>query len=719
MSSSKRADAGRKNRLTARQKDIIEILTRFTASRPVTVGMISEMLGVSSRTVLREIPHVERWLTQNDFHFIRKPGVGLILDENVDNQKLILELLEVEAVRKDYSKEERRRRILGELLYAREPLKSYYFTSKFHISEGTFSTDLDEAGKWLEQYHIRIIRRPGLGILLEGNESSYRQAIANIVYESMDESQLVQLLCGGQTEQSRIGPVHNRVFDLIDREMTAKVERVLVATEKKLRIRYTDSAYVGLIVHLSLAIKRLQNHETIEIDREKLQKAMMLPEFSVAEEIGDQLREIFGIKIPKSEIGFITMHLSSAQIWSDQSRVGGNIEAINLRQLARAMTQRVEDDLGIVLHDDEVLIEDLANHIAPAIRRLSMGIRIENSQLESIKEEYPEVVQATRAACEVLKQEIGTDEIPEAEMGYLAMHFGAAMEKQLEKMQRISAVVVCPTGVGTSRILEANLKKAFSCIQVKGTISAFRINPEQLRQQGIDLILSTVNLTTEFPWICVSPILQATDRRQIESTIVAMQSKKRQAANPLVQQELTGDIAGNDVQQIVAVGTELLNLVRNLRFDIFRAARNRAEIIAKAGALFAEDDRAAAAIEAGLYERDQIADTYVRQFHSLMLHCQTDMVEHARFGYIKLEPPVYEKGRVIFGSMVMLAPPVKEEDSIPHHLAGAISSLLAENKTLLDQLRAGDWDGSRNTIEAGLEVYYKQFLKKKIGDGEK
>lgn len=470
MSSSKQTDAGRKNRLTARQKDIIEILTRFTASRPVTVGMISEMLGVSSRTILREIPHVERWLTQNDFHFIRKPGVGLILDENVDNQKLILELLEVEAVQKDYSKEERRRRILGELLCAREPLKSYYFTSKFHISEGTFSTDLDEAAKWLEQYHIRIIRRPGLGILLEGNESSYRQAIANIVYESMDESQLVQLLCGGQTEHSRIGPVHNRVFDLIDREMTAKVERVLIATEKKLRIRYTDSAYVGLIVHLSLAIKRLQNHETIEIDREKLQKAMMLPEFSVAEEIGDQLREIFGIKIPKSEIGFITMHLSSAQIWSDQSRVGGNIEAINLRQLARAMTQRVEDDLGIVLHDDEVLIEDLANHIAPAIRRLSMGIRIENSQLESIKEEYPEVVQATRAACEVLKQEIGTDEIPEAEMGYLAMHFGAAMEKQLEKMQRISAVVVCPTGVGTSRILEANLKKAFSCIQVKGEI---------------------------------------------------------------------------------------------------------------------------------------------------------------------------------------------------------------------------------------------------------
>ena len=113
MSSIKGQDAERKTKLTSRQKDIIQILTKFTASRPVTVGMISEMLGVSSRTILREIPHVENWLTQNDFHFIRKPGVGLILDENVENQKLILELLEVESVQKDYSKEDRRKRILG------------------------------------------------------------------------------------------------------------------------------------------------------------------------------------------------------------------------------------------------------------------------------------------------------------------------------------------------------------------------------------------------------------------------------------------------------------------------------------------------------------------------------------------------------------------------------------------------------------------------------
>ncbi|MDO4175723.1 MAG: transcription antiterminator, partial [Eubacteriales bacterium] len=592
MSSIKRSDAAGKNKLTSRQKHIIQILTKFTASRPVTVSMISEMLGVSSRTVLREIPHVEQWLAQNDFHFIRKPGVGLILDENVENQKLILELLEIESVQKDYPKEDRRRRILGELLYTQEPLKSYYFTSKFHISEGTLSTDLDEVGKWLERYQIQLIRRPGLGILLEGNESSYRQAIANLIYESIDQTQIAQLLRGEVTTKvNPVNPVHNRVFDLLDHEMTSKVERVLVETEKKLHIQYADSAYVGLIVHISLAIKRIKNNEKIEMERDRLQKAMLLPEFSVAEEICDQLKDIFQIRIPKSEVGFITMHLSSAQIWPMHSKMRRNMDSMNLRRIANEMTQKVQEDLGIPLHDDARLIDDLCNHMAPAISRLSMGMTIENSQMDSIREEYPEVVQATEAACDILRREIGVDEIPDSEVCYLAMHFGAAMEKKLEKMQRISAVVVCPTGVGTSRILEANLKKAFSCIEVKGAVSAFRIDAEQLAQQGIDLILSTVNLSTDFPWICVSPILQAKDRRQIESMIVSLQSKKR--LHPVAQ--VWSEVAGDDVQQIVYVGTELLNLIDHLRFETVQAAKDRTEVIAKAGLLFAEDDRMATA----------------------------------------------------------------------------------------------------------------------------
>ena len=38
------------------------------------------------------MPQIERWLSENEFKFIRKPGVGLVLDESLENQKKILKL---------------------------------------------------------------------------------------------------------------------------------------------------------------------------------------------------------------------------------------------------------------------------------------------------------------------------------------------------------------------------------------------------------------------------------------------------------------------------------------------------------------------------------------------------------------------------------------------------------------------------------------------------
>ncbi len=701
-----------KARLTSRQKEIIQILTRFTSSRPVTVAMISETMGVSSRTILRELPHVEQWMQQNDFHFVRKPGVGLILEESVENKKLILELLEIECVRKSYTKDERRRRILGDLLYAQEPLKSYYFVSELGVSEGTLSSDLEEIERWLRTYGIRLIRRPGVGILLEGQESSYRQAIANLVYESMDENRIMQVLHGEMQNEINNVAIQNKVFGMLDRAITSQVEEILQESAKRLGLRYTDSAFVGLIIHISLALTRIANNEKIEMEREKLQQLMLLPEFSVAEEISDRLKETFRVPVPLSEVGYITMHLSSSSIWPADDRRARGIESMRLRQLVRQMIEQVEQELGVILHDSDRLFEDLVNHMSPALSRLSLGIALENPQAVSLEEEYPEILQATRNACKVLCDELSLPVVPDSEIAYLAMHFGAAMERKMQSMKRVSAVVVCPTGLGTCRILEAGLEKDFPNIAVRGAISVFRIDTERLRRQGIDLIISTVELTVDYPWICVRPVLQAQDKRRIESMLAILQQKSDPQARELQQQRIKQD----DIALITQLGAELMDLTGHLAFDTLKAVRSREELIAAAGRLFAQDARAAADIEGGLYERDRLADTYLKQMNILLLHCKTNMVQHARFGYLRLEPPLYEDGKIIRGATVMLAPDSDTDgNSVHQQLIGAISARLIEDKTLLNLLYNGDWEQSRSAIERGLNVYYKNILKKRLG----
>ena len=174
-------------RLTLRQKKIIELLISLDTGNAVTIASIAKDLEVSPRTILREIPNIETWLDENDFNFIKKPGVGLMIDETLENKELILELLEVENIVKTYTKDERKRIILYELIINREPLKLVYFTSCLKVSEGTLSSDLDEIEEWLQKFGITLIRRQGVGIFLEGEEESYRKVLSELLRSAIGD----------------------------------------------------------------------------------------------------------------------------------------------------------------------------------------------------------------------------------------------------------------------------------------------------------------------------------------------------------------------------------------------------------------------------------------------------------------------------------------------------------------------------------------------------
>ena len=65
----------KKEKLTLRQKKIIEILIYEENNMPLTISHVSDKLKVSRRTILREMPYVEKWLKDNNFKFIKKPGI--------------------------------------------------------------------------------------------------------------------------------------------------------------------------------------------------------------------------------------------------------------------------------------------------------------------------------------------------------------------------------------------------------------------------------------------------------------------------------------------------------------------------------------------------------------------------------------------------------------------------------------------------------------------
>ncbi len=711
------SDTSSSRTLTARQQEIVKILAK-TAGNPVPVGAISEKLKVSSRTILRELPAIEHWLHENDFTFVRKPGVGLSIEEDPQSIQLLLELLGLSKSQPDYSLKERRRQILGELLSVREPVKSYVFLSRFHISEGTLTKDLDALDEWLSTYQVKILRRPGVGILLDGSETAYRQAIANAALEFMDNGEILHLLRGSAREDSteRSALMSNRLFSFIDAEILTFVEKILADTEKELNIKYTDSGYMALIVHLSLAIKRLRSGEKIEMDQEELNNLCELSEYPVAEQIARQIGRQFELVIPKEEIGFITMHLSSARIWPQTNRKRSQLQSINTRQVVMEIVDRVEQQLNLPFHTCNRMIEELTSHMDSMISRLSMNIQLDNSQGDAIRQQYPDVYQAVERACELFRERLYIEDISPSEITFVAMHFAAAAETLRVEQKKVAVAVVCPSGMGASRMLAANLIRTLHNIDIRQIMSAFQLDPNSLKENGIDLVISTVPLEIDFPNVCVSPIPQTQDMLVITHAIdnISRQRSNEQVQKPAVKPKIC-PLSLEDVRSLTRTGEEISQILDHFLVKELTGVSQAESLLGQAALVFADSILSRQVIGQDLAHREAVKNTFIPELNIYLLHCRTMAVKHCRCAYLRLQKPFQTTSGTVEGAMLLLAPQTDWHEGI--EVISRISMLLVEDKRFLQVLKNKDAHEGRSLIEDALLKYYQTLIIKRKGDG--
>ncbi len=698
--------------LTARQKEILLLLTKFDGTNPVTVSAISEKFRLSTRTVLRELPQIERWVSAQGFSFVRKPGVGLLLDESLENRQWLAQLLQMEEVEQSYGKDERRKLILGELLSAKEPLKFLYFTSKYKISEGTLSSDLDFVEDWLLQYKNQLVRKPGVGVFVRGREEDIRQAVANAVYEFMKEDEILALLktnVGDKTEKKPAENMfHSHLGQFVDSDNIKLVEHVLEEVEEKFQIHYSDSGYMAMIVHLSLAVGRIQKKEKITMNETELTELQRVAEYSIAEEIGRRLEEIFFLEVPEDELGFITMHLVGSEIWAHEEEVEIRWNQVHIKRLALGIVALVEKELRADLQKDELLVMDLCKCIEPALRRLTMGIYIRNAYVKEVRQTYKEIYEATENACSLLLIAAGVDRIPETEVGLLAMNFCAAVERAKFKGTEIAVAIVCPTGIGTSRMLEVSLENNFPELRVVDILSARQINKERLRDAEFDLVISTVHLDLDFPCVSVSPMLLEQDKLLLKHKLAEIRVQNKVSGKVKTERNISKDI----IKDVAELGQGILRLLETIVVYPIHSVSYKRELIAKAAYMFAENVEMEAVIQSDLLNREKISETYIEEYNLLLLHCATDGVTSARFGYIRMTHSLYADGREIGGAMVMLVP--KKDNKSCVEIMGHISTLLMESPRLYVTLKEKEEKEVIALLELELGKYYKRQVKKRM-----
>lgn len=692
-----------KTSLSRRQKQIIQIIVQMEG-KPITVAAIAEKLKVSSRTILRELPLIEDWMGENDFTFVRKTGVGLQIIENAANLDLIRELLEIEHTTRVLGKEERRRRLLGELLFSTEPAKAFSFTSGYGISEGTLFGDLDYLEEWLAKHDVRLIRRQGVGIFIEGEERAIRQAIVSAVFDLYDINQIIGILPIGQHSVDLEKPVeYPPLLSFLKGRSKIIAAKILDEFKSVLNVRFRDSAMVGLYIRIALAIHRIAGGNMITEPSPDWEELEELREYQAVKKVQKIVQERYDVEIDENEVLNLTECLSSARIWTDASFFSDPMRAINVRTFVASLVRLVENISGLAFHGNRTLMDDLVNHFSTIMDRNQHDMFLAYVQTAPIKKNYPEIFAAVETALSILGDEIYTSETMEADVGFVTMHFAAAAERIQAESEKVVIAVVCPLGVGASRMLATAISRSMQNVEIRRIISAFEISEEQLRKDGIDLIVSTTELNTSFPHVTINKILQTQDKVKLQNRIDEINknrvlSKTRHAGGAVP------SIGLEDIRRTSIITREIVELIENFRLLQLMQVKDYADLQEQAALLFARNDEVKEELVRCFQSREQMGSTYIKEMKIALLHCKSDLAVHCRFGFIRLKQPLVIDEGEIDGAIVMIA---------PGHLTGSclepmgrLSALLIEEPMFLEALLNGDTSVSSGLAESALIRFY-------------
>ncbi len=498
--------------ISARERQILEIL--LTETSEITVKDLADQIGVSGRTIHRDLKNVEDILAEYHLILQKRSGIGVQITGDKDNLR-DLELFLFNLNHTEYTAEERQTVILCELLEADGPVKLLGLANDMNVTIATVSNDLTKLEEHLQRFGLSLIRKRGYGVELSGSEDAKRRAMSNVIAGYLDESEILSLARESiqKRSTSQMNTISERLLGLVEKKKLLVIEKVIESISEELPYSMADSAYIGLVVHLALAVERIQKGEGIKIDPAYLEGQQAAKEYKFALKIVEQLEQVFDIKIPNAEVGYITMHLKGAKLRHDNEYL---TEASSLQVAIKAknLIESVGKLLNMDLSANRSLFEGLVMHLKPALYRLKQNMGISNPLLAKVKQDYGELFLAVKTAVDQVFYEYA---VPDEEIGYLVMHFGAAVLGYRE-LSDLKVLVICSSGIGTSKMLVTRLKKEFPELKQIQNVSVMEF--KKMNALDYPLIISTIPIPDYFSeYILVSPILNQEEIAKIRSFI--------------------------------------------------------------------------------------------------------------------------------------------------------------------------------------------------------
>lgn len=341
-----------------RERDILEILLK-NQGLPISRYDIAQQLGVSSRTVHRELNDLDATLAPFEITIQRPKNQGLLLVGAHDDISRLQQELGQDTVI-DLSTEEQKVIILYALIQSNEPVKQVGLASEIGASLQQLSKVLDELEQDLNQFKIKLIRKRGVGISILGSEMHKRELLSQLMMERLDSTSVYSVIENHFVFQSLN---HNRL-PMVDMKEIFQVERLLMDDLDHLPYALTESSYLALIVHIVLSIERMRHEQYVSINDDTMAEVQATDEYHIACKISARLGQHYGIKFNPAEVAFIAIHLRGSKRKNDKE---DQQLSQNVPQVA-ALIDMVATETRLKFNNINELQEGLLLHLTPRFK---------------------------------------------------------------------------------------------------------------------------------------------------------------------------------------------------------------------------------------------------------------------------------------------------------------------------------------------------------------
>lgn len=508
--------------LGKREKQILKLLFEQKPAY-LTSQTLAYKLEVSNKTVRKYLELLETSLQTTTFATIeakRGSGYRLQIMDEANFAKFYLQEVKQKDITEIKEASDRQDYILNRLLFEQEASYVDDLASELFVSRSTLSKELAEIKKLLKPYQIKLESKCHRGIYLVGNEKNIRRFIIEYFFKDRLQDNLFAF---------------SEYSNLLEGVMVDEIVLSVLEECRKAKLKLSDLVVYNLVLHLGLAIKRIQNGFAMDL-RTPLELGPSSLEYQTAVKILDRLEAKMHLKFADKEAEFVALHLKSEQGTAQilqQTRLTKNEIEIQLVQVLQVLDQELELELA----QDQILLDGLMLHFIPLLARLQQCESLENPLLAEIKAKHPQILAITIkyfSQMPLFEQYHMTED----EWAYLALHVIAALERHYNA-QKARVLVICATGQGSAQMIKNRLEHEFGAkLNIQAVISYYEFSKYDL--SGIDLVISALNLGNmvfNIPVVQVSVFLSEEDIHQINYFLGKKKSCFFQVEKPALPEE--------------------------------------------------------------------------------------------------------------------------------------------------------------------------------------